>query len=841
MMCGFPGLKKTTCMLWVAFVALSVLINVSALGQIQMADITLASQNVEPSGGQSQVIFSFSVKDIDPLSDDNGGVVVNCLLIQNLGTATASDLLEISLRNTGIQTPSTTTTIDVPSGAAATAECPAGAPAGGNVAFEAFIPRSTFNSATDFDISDDATITVQLAVKVQNSAALKNTSQNHTLSLRVTVQFTESVGSPPSVTTFTDSISDALSDRVINAGINQITPLSFNNNSIPIDATTQGLVGSFQVCDQDANAKDLKITSIRLSQGIFGNALSNDVKDFEILIGGVSFGIKPPTTGFDPGGVGFEFTLTNGIIPDEACKVVDIKAKIASTAQRGRKIHLNVVFSTSEGETIDGSAAPALQVSQVVLLGSGILSFPDVGVAGSSIPLQLSDFPIAGLGRIDVQTNSVRFDPSVVQIDSVTLPAGSPYILETFTVDNRAGTLKFVLRLNPPQSLSAVMSGTLLNVNLSRKGNPKDRSPFILQVDRVEDRFGTDVTAGIVIVSGSVTLLSPGDVDSDGVPTVRDALLTANAILASNCTVSTTNVIIDLTPDQAHAADVALPNAAANQPVTCQELNSSDVKKIAELAITFGIGGVPTGAASATKASSQIQQLPWWQRLLQTFVKLQKPSEPARVNSVIANGRLLVHIESKRPPGGVQGRVYFDPTALHILAVHGLNGQTVLAAEIDNVAGEVRFVTLASWGQDAQGSAIVSMEIESMTSAPSVQLQIDYLLDARGEKIPHLLTSETEKRPAPLAVQAVRLATLQSTHWQLQILGSGIAAAQIEGFDLAGRRRFAAETAGDTLQWQMLDGHGRSLANGVYLYVVTVRGQSGEVWRSEVRKLVLLR
>lgn len=64
---------------------------------------------------------------------------------------------------------------------------------------------------------------------------------------------------------------------------------------------------------------------------------------------------------------------------------------------------------------------------------------------------------------------------------------------------------------------------------------------------------------------------------------------------------------------------------------------------------------------------------------------------------------------------------------------------------------------------------------------------------------------------------------------------------RVEIFNLAGMKVFEQEISGNTLEFHAIDSKGRELANGVYLYIVTVRGFDGEVIRSEARKLVILR
>jgi len=72
--------------------------------------------------------------------------------------------------------------------------------------------------------------------------------------------------------------------------------------------------------------------------------------------------------------------------------------------------------------------------------------------------------------------------------------------------------------------------------------------------------------------------------------------------------------------------------------------------------------------------------------------------------------------------------------------------------------------------------------------------------------------------------------------------GQGIAGIKVEVFDLSGKQVFASDfIPGNALEWHLETELGQPVANGVYLYIVTVRGYSGDVVRSKVRKLVVLR
>jgi hypothetical protein len=77
---------------------------------------------------------------------------------------------------------------------------------------------------------------------------------------------------------------------------------------------------------------------------------------------------------------------------------------------------------------------------------------------------------------------------------------------------------------------------------------------------------------------------------------------------------------------------------------------------------------------------------------------------------------------------------------------------------------------------------------------------------------------------------------------EFAIDGQGVSSAQVEVFDLKGRKVFdSGEVQDNTFTWNLQNNAGQRLANGVYLYVVRVRGFKGEVYVSEVRKLVILR
>lgn len=95
----------------------------------------------------------------------------------------------------------------------------------------------------------------------------------------------------------------------------------------------------------------------------------------------------------------------------------------------------------------------------------------------------------------------------------------------------------------------------------------------------------------------------------------------------------------------------------------------------------------------------------------------------------------------------------------------------------------------------------------------------------------------------PANITAVEAAPNPATRYvEFVVEGTGIAHMQLEVFDVAGRRVVnSGSNSGKALRWYLRNDRGLQLADGVYLYVVTLRGLNGAITRGQVKKLVISR
>ncbi len=92
-----------------------------------------------------------------------------------------------------------------------------------------------------------------------------------------------------------------------------------------------------------------------------------------------------------------------------------------------------------------------------------------------------------------------------------------------------------------------------------------------------------------------------------------------------------------------------------------------------------------------------------------------------------------------------------------------------------------------------------------------------------------------------LNVHAVALQTHSPMERTLHVQGQHIASVRLQVFNLNGQLKVQSQSRGSQLRFSLLNKMGQPLANGVYLYRVTVQGVDGNSWYSGIRKMMVLR
>ena len=318
----------------------------------------------------------------------------------------------------------------------------------------------------------------------------------------------------------------------------------------------------------------------------------------------------------------------------------------------------------------------------------------------------------------------------------------------------------------------------------------------------------------------------PGDADLDGDVDVFDMLLIARFLLGQST----------LDPAQRASAD-------ANQDGV---IDLSDIARIAH----FLVGNLETVAPRGTKTvgkltSSQVRKL----NVLSKAAKLEVESK-----TLLPGEKTALRITAAPGLGGLQGGLSFDPAVIQVNAIRALEPYQLLASQIDKQSGRLKFLVIAV-GTEHPSGPVVELDIVAVgqpVQSSSITLRPDALIDPRGNGIEAHITngSITLTQPenpslGPLKVDAI-------THTPSPVVktktvtfvaeGSGIKSIEVAIFNLRGKRVFhSGEVLSHAFDWALESDEGRRLANGVYLYIVTVRGFHNEMIRSQVKKLAILR
>ena len=144
-------------------------------------------------------------------------------------------------------------------------------------------------------------------------------------------------------------------------------------------------------------------------------------------------------------------------------------------------------------------------------------------------------------------------------------------------------------------------------------------------------------------------------------------------------------------------------------------------------------------------------------------------------------------------------------------------------------------------GTEREASKIVRKAIKAADKALKIEKQILDNIKAVRKKIGAMkrlvVTAPTkiEELGAGVALSSERSGAT------FRVQGAGVSGFQVRVYSLTGKLVFdSGMVYGPALRWNYLSNDGQPLANGVYLYTVTVQGADG-IYRSELKKLAVLR
>lgn len=869
--------------------------------------------------GDGHIVFKFQVTDVDPIADDASDVVITCIIIQNMGTATGGgtsgdtggigvsedDIAQVMVLDedsNSVAAPITPTTVGATGGTSSCDEVSrTNNPGNAQITWEAFFTN------LEFVIPDDSMEIFQVAVRTEDTDALEDESQNHTLNLHAIIVVDEVVGSPPAPTTFVEAVMDSSMEVIWNGGINSWTEDTYVIN--PIMPGDSGVVSAFTICDYDANEHQLVLNRFWVKQYEQGTAISSDLVALSLYrVEGFTrtlVATRTPDGDFHrssgaadgmplPGGdndandntTDPRFVVT---IPDDTCYKFELEAKVSQFAFKGHIIQPRIQISAEEprGTPIDDTVNPEIRTKAITMIGKGLIKIPDTNLIGKPgiVPLMVQGVQLPGFGTLQVGPyGALNYNPNVIQVKSI--KGVAPYVVDATEIDNRNGEARFSVRIDPVAGnplLTAVQNGTVAEIRVEPVGKPGTMTRLMLTYDCFElvaqmncvpvgfpfpDKPNQSPNNDISIMIGKVNLVHPGDIDLDGQPTVSDAVKLATAILP--CTEEDgeipmpepmprltpvpfdKTIEVELTDEQKSIADVARPFAEEDEIPDCSTLTSADVAEIARFAINFGDMPAPKSAsaasASVANVSTQSESKPWYNFITEfwnwvTGATVQQAHVSLSANSMNQSFDIAIEDVPGAALGGIQGRIYFDPNEVQVDKITGINGYQVLAANINPQLGEIRFVALAPKGQGLHNGNIIRLTVNDVDDLFTPTLAVEMLIDENGEEIPFSIAEEQgfALNPVPLKVSSVQALNHYNGTYQFRALGEGITGIQVQVFDLAGGKLFDRKVAGNSLMFQALTKDGKPMANGVYLYVVTAKGFHGDVVRSEVKKLVILR
>ena len=415
----------------------------------------------------------------------------------------------------------------------------------------------------------------------------------------------------------------------------------------------------------------------------------------------------------------------------------------------------------------------------------------------STISLSSPTFPAGTLGHVTISVTSDEMTGfQVGPIGSLTIDVQSvgvvtdvqgifPYQVNAFDIDPVTGAVTFAVNLIPGEAPAA---GPVVDIEVDGVGVDGDTTLVDIDVvDVFRNEFGDDLPR--TVVPGQITLSAGGpaglngDTNGDGTVDITDARLAAEHAIG----------LVDLTvPNPPTWSAGAFDRADVAPPVGVVDI--TDARYIAEAAI-----GLRTLSIR----------------------------EPVGVQSALATASVELNVFGELVIGGsttdlsdVQGTLFYDPEAVTITGVSGVNGFQVLAYAIDAVAGRVSFAAAKLSGGSISNGQILAFETNDDLS--TTVLSLDVLRNGSGQDIPYdLLNAGPAGQVLEFGCSPNPVQDIHTTHFSVKA-SSPVDEIRVYIYDFSGQLMYDSGWGPNDLAWHVENDAGDVLANGVYYYRMEV-------------------
>lgn len=646
----------------------------------------------------------------------------------------------------------------------------------------------------------------------------------------------------------------------------------------------------------DANGSAVNVTSVTINN--LGNAtLPDDVTKIEVLNCGISdtcAGV-PPVMGTATGPFVANFPIVvptpanNAFVDESTTQYIGIRITASSTV--GRKFQLSTTLTTNENSqtnvtanidvplaketTISGPGCEVLQNAAGIgpaTIPAGTIGFNAGDNRGLVQIIRCSDND-GGSTYVNITVNSVTVSNlgsavvgdigriALYRCTNATCGVGGGEI----TAGNLMGSLV-------PAALPATVTATANNVLLD------EAVSYIGIVVDVTSTIGNTIQtqAAVNLTEGSVTV-NQGPVDDDTLSTIIAAWVDGGCDIlddlnyAGGTIASGTSAVVQRM--RCVDSDDNDTNAAQITNFNVRNLGTANNTDVSTVEILDGFGNVLGSSSNTANFATTGVNIPVAITIpdegsmilqVQVFVT-STPGRTIRPTSTLQMfeggfffSKAATDGTAETIGGGPVGgctnvTLTVRPTSVRFtadaqyrtirLSVRNRSGAPIDVTDIDEVAGEI-------FNVDTVRPALPRTIRNNRAQTFFVRVQETNALVFPATATPPYfdvtMNCGLATANAPLVPQG-RM-TLESLQAQsdgrritLKANGQGIESVQLQLFNLSGNAVLTAQNVGRVLVAEARNDEGHPLANGVYLYVVTIKGWDGTELRSEVRKLVILR